>query len=107
MKYCLLNNRTNPEALRGTTFTIQTIPFRTTTNQKLPFWLAPLGFDEFPTYAGQRIHVVAANLDYAELSICSPALDRRVTARGQRKPSEDPSVRRIVRQNNVNGSGKG
>ena len=66
-----------------------------------------LEFDEFPTYGAQRIHVVAANLDYAELSLCLAALDRRVSARSPRKPVEDPSGWRLVRQNNVNGSGVG
>ena len=64
-----------------------------------------LEFDEFPTYAGQRIHVVAANLDYADMIISLTAFDRRVTAREQREPSEGPSVRRSERQNNVKGSG--
>ena len=66
-----------------------------------------LEFDELPTYAVQRIHVVAANLDYAELSSCLTAIDRCVTVRRLRKPPEHPSVWRGVRQNNVNGSGKG
>ena len=66
-----------------------------------------LYLDEFPTYGAQRIHVVAANLDYADLSICSTALDRRVTARAPHEPSEDPSGWRSERQNNGNGSGVG
>ena len=66
-----------------------------------------LDFDEFPTYGTQRIHVVAANLDYADLSSCLTALDRRVSARSPRKPSEEPSTRRSERQNNFNGSGEG
>ena len=66
-----------------------------------------LYLDEFPTYGGQRIYVVAANLDYAELSSCSTALDRRVSARSPHEPSEEPSTRRSERQNNVNGSDVG
>ena len=66
-----------------------------------------LAFDEFPTYGAQRIHVVAANLDYADLSICSTALDRRVSGSGQRKPSEYPSGRRSERQINGNTSDVG